>query len=228
MTIGPAESPQRTILIVAGVVVLLLTAGAWYVSATSKKSLLAQFTKQNFFADSTQPNNSTVAADSANQLPLTLQETADSPQSNGTRTYTIILPPTTQPLVGVEIALSVRNAASIKSQSRSFAVSNTLAETGWKSMVNTTTSSSQSFSSNSNSNDESTSTSETTIGLSFLNLDTEGWTSTELLELGTITITPADPAIEPQFTVVQEKSSAFTKDGQTLSLNLILTPKVTE
>jgi hypothetical protein len=166
--------------------------------------------------------------DTTDQLSVIIQETASSPKPSGTKTYAVSMPPTTTPLVGVEMTLTVSNATSVTTKSRSFTVSENLKETGWKSMANTTNSASQSYSSDSDSEVKNSRSTSTTIGLSFLNLGTEGWLSTEPLELGTITIAPVDVKTAPQFTLTHKSSSAFTKDGKTLPLHLVVAPKMTE
>lgn len=201
MTIMPALQQQKVLIVSALVVVVIIFFGSWYVKNQDKQ-----------FSTDTMNSTGTDQADAPVGNLTLLVQSSQTPGSPSI-TYTLKVAPTDHLLQSVGLGLIVDGGVVTASQQESsFTSSSELNTTGWMAATNTAITSENN---------------QSTLQVSFINLNPEGGIVSEPLVLGTFTVEPTSGAT-PQFIVDQSVSSAFTKDGSPMVVNLVIEPTTTE
>lgn len=199
MNIVPALQQQKVLIISGIVVIAIVFFGSFLASRQAEINAPAGNTSQG-----TQQTES--------PLTLLLQEDPE-PSSTGEITYTLKLAATEEVLQSVGLRLNIDGAAVVKSSQSAFSSSTDLGEQGWQAAVNSSI---------------ETENNRSTLEVGFLNLRPEGAPVTETIVLGQFTIKPAAAGQKPQFSIDQAVSTAFTKNGLSMQINLILEPSVVQ
>jgi hypothetical protein len=203
MTIMPALQQQKVLIVSALVVVVIIFFGSWYVKNQNT----------SFGTGTTIPTTATTDPTDAPVGNLIVLIQSSKTPGSPSITYTLKVAPTDYLLQSVGLGLVVDGGVVTSSQQQSnFTTSSELNTTGWMAATNTAITS---------EDDRST------LQVSFINLKPEGGVVSEPLVLGTFTVEPTS-GTTPQFTVDQSVSSAFTKDGSPMIVNLVIEPTTTE
>lgn len=190
----PATEQKKVLILSAIAVVLIVFGGSWAITSTPK----------NTSENPSSPNTSETPKPKKTLTLLLVPE-----QGKGNLTYTLKVAPTTELLQSVGLRLKIAGAEVVgTSQNNTFSSSSELGSSGWQAAVNSVL---------------KTENNNTTMEVGFVNLDPKGAPVAEELTLGSFTVKALSPT-EPQFTVDQAISTAFTKDGSSLVINLVVQP----
>lgn len=190
---------QQKIFIISGlIVVAIIAAGSWYVANTTSDSPYVKSMPTPTAVVTQGESTDTTVGDMI--IYLTEVNSAESAKTTYELSTSI---PQGMALSGIEMSFTIFGATSVNTNLKSISTTATNGETGWQSLLNST------------STNES---GDTKIEFSLININPAGANSSEL-NFGTITVAGANGQI-PQFVLDQNSSSAFTKDDQ--KYNLIL------
>lgn len=205
MNFGPALHQQKVVVITGLIIIAIIAAGSWYVVSNQEGA-------EQYLPGSAMPATDAPSADAGSSLvpagEMSIRVSQAAPTANPD-TFVLTATPTGQPLTGLELRLLIPAGDAATTVSK-FATSSELTNEGWQSVVNST------------STNES---GQTVVEISYLNLSPDGWMGTEPLEIGTLTVSGVAMS---DLTIDQEVSSAFTKNGEVLKLNLVVEPTITE
>jgi hypothetical protein len=205
MNLMPALQQQKVLIVSAIAVVAIVFLGSWVVS------------RNNLAVDSNGiPIDSDGSQGSDNQpekkLTLILQPTAT--KSGNEQSYTLKVAETSETLQSVGLRLIIDGGTVTGSeQKNSFTSNSELTTSGWVAATNTAI---------------VTENNRSTLQVGFVNLKPEGGPVSESLVLGTFTIDTSTGGSKLQFTVDQSVSTAFTKDGSPMTIDLVIESKAAE
>lgn len=201
MNIVPALQQQK-ILVISGVVIVAIVFFGSYLA--SRQAEINQPAGENPATQGTQQ--------SASPLTLLLQE-ASEPEKNGQISYTLKVASAEESLQSIGLRLTIDGGTVVKSSQSAFSSNSELSEQGWQAAVNSSI---------------ETENNRSVMEVGFVNLKPEGVPVKETLVLGQFTVKPATAGQKPQFSIDQAVSTAFTKNGSSMQINLILEPQVVQ